>query len=211
MPVRHHAGAQLVNPWAQGQLDALCGPYSVINGLCILHAPTKPLSRRVCNTLFREAVEAACRKQKGAVSVYDGMTVAGQLKVAKTIFRSRALRDRAPAVLREAAPRVRRHADLDRVWEGCLRRGDVLLVNFRGRIQHHSVIYGLTDERIWLFDSLGMRFVRRTTLRVAETPRGALILKSLVPMGLVEPGADAQKPADGERHHLTGNTNTLNK
>lgn len=69
----------------------------------------------------------------------------------------------------------------------CLQRGDVLLVCFHGRIQHRTVLFGLSADRILLFDSDGMRFVRRTTLRVAEQPRGTLILKSLVPRGATDP------------------------
>lgn len=193
MSRRIHKGASLIAPWDQGELDSTCGIYAVVNALCILHALGKPLSRGECNILFREGIEAACGKQKGVAPVYEGMTVSRQMKVAKALFRSPTLRDRIPAVLREAVPRVKRGADLERAWERCQQRGDVLLVCFNGKIQHHTVIFGVTGERVLLFDSDGMKFVRRSTLRLAENPRGSLILRSLVPMGLDTSGSGASE------------------
>jgi hypothetical protein len=196
MENRRHAGARLIAPWRQGQLDSLCGVYSLINALRLLHAPTKPLSQKACARLFRDGVEAACEKHGSVAPVFNGMTVAVQIKVAKEMSKSRALRKRQPALLRDTAPRLQKNADLDQIWDECLRRGDVLLACFHGKIQHHTVLCGLTDKRVFLFDSDGMRCVLRRTLRLKENPHGKLILKSLVPIGLVALSAGTKKLAE---------------
>lgn len=194
-----HAGARLTSPWRQGDLDALCGLYAVINALRILHAPVEALSLKVCKRLFRDGLDAACKKHSGITPVFDGMTLSRQMKVAKAVFKSRGLHNHPPAILRKPLEQVAHNVDLDRRWEGCRKRGEVLLACFEGKISHHTVIYGLNDDRIFLFDSACMRFVFRRTLRLAETPNGKLILKSLVPMGLQKRDFGVRKRADAAR------------
>lgn len=183
MTSKMQPGAAMTEPWQQGNLDALCGLYAIINALRLLHAPTGGLSRQVCKTLYRDGLEAACRMCDGLNPIFDGMTQARQMKVAKAIFKSRALRDRAPSVLHKPQTGIVCNADLDRIWQDCLGRGDVLLADFDGRISHHTVICGLSDDSIFLFDSDKMRFVFRRTLQLSAMPDGKLILNSVVPIG----------------------------
>lgn len=71
MTSKMHPGAAMTEPWQQGNLDALCGLYAIINALRLLHAPTGGLSRQVCKTLYRDGLEAACRVCDGLNPIFE--------------------------------------------------------------------------------------------------------------------------------------------
>lgn len=180
-----HPGAALVEPYRQGQLDALCGLYALINALRILHAPNRPLSRRRCKMLFATGMDALIAKKKSRDAARSGMTVARQWKLAEVLFTSAALHGYPRAELYPALQRIAKVEEIDEALEELIAGGAVLLVGFDGRLSHHSVIVGVTDARVILFDSDGMRFVKKPSLRLKGSRHGSLSVDSLVPIGAV--------------------------
>jgi hypothetical protein len=178
-----HPGAVLISPYQQGRLDSLCGLYALINATRVLHALHKPLSVRKCGDLFAAGIDALIAKPSSRNAAHHGMTVARQRKLANVLLATVPLRDRPSLMVRSPLPHISKVEKLDHALGEAIAAGDVLLACFSGRISHHSVIVGLSTSRIMLFDSDGIQFVKKSSLRFSGRKGGALALRSLMPIG----------------------------
>ncbi|AML50414.1 hypothetical protein [Falsihalocynthiibacter arcticus] len=179
-----HTGAALIEPYQQGDLDSLCGLYAIINALRVLHAPNHHLTKRTCMTLFTNGIDALAADSSRKDAVYNGMKIARQRRLAKVLLSSSSLRGRPRATLKPALSHITKVEELDQILRERIAGREVLLALFDGRISHHSVIVGCSPTRIYLFDSDGMQFVLKRNLRFTGHRSGALILRSVVPMGI---------------------------
>ncbi|TGN62495.1 hypothetical protein E4L95_06365 [Paracoccus liaowanqingii] len=168
MPRVLHPGADLVAPYQQGQLDSLCGLYAVINAIRVVHAPKHPLSGKMSRHLFHAGAKALMSASGSRQALHQGMSAGRQYKLAKVLMRTPALASLPPLQLREKRPRLRSRSDLELFVRKTIGRGAVLLVDLEGRLSHHTVIIGLSNQRLLLCDSSGMRFVYASTIARAD-------------------------------------------
>lgn len=179
-----HPGSRLITPYQQGHLDFLCGLYALINALRLLHASNRLLSRQTCEKLFATGLESLGSKPTASYATHCGMSIGRQAKLAKVVFRSAILQNMPRVVLRPALPRITSFGELDVAVCSAITQGDLLLVCFEGRLSHHSIIVGISASRVTLFDSIGMHFVSKASLRLGPQARGTLIVDGLAPVGL---------------------------
>jgi hypothetical protein len=127
-------------------------------------------------------VEFLTSKKGSRDAPHWGMTVGRQRKLAKALFKSEALASLPPLCLGPRLPTSASVEDLEAVITAGLDRGAILLVCLHGRISHHSVIVGQTPARMLLFDSDGMQFIRKPSLRFAGDQSGTLTLHAITPL-----------------------------
>lgn len=184
MTLTIHPGAKQISPRLQGQLDSLCGLYALINAIRVLHAPNHRITSNQCERLFEAGIDALAAKSVSKSLAFGNMTVAGQGKLARNLIKRTVLKGLPRISLRPSLPRIKSIDDLDVVLFEALSDGDIFLTCLQGRRTHHSVIVGATSSRIMLFDSAGMQFVYKTSLRFDGATSGALTITGLTPVGL---------------------------
>lgn len=177
-----HPSAMRLEPYQQGRLDYLCGLYALINGAHLLHAKANLLSGHRCKHLFAEGMDFLTSKKGSRDAAHWGMTVERQRKLAKALFKGEALADHPPLRLGPPLPQMAKVEDLEIAIEEALANRAILLVCLHGRISHHSLIVGHTPARVLLFDSNGMQFIRKTSLRFSDDQSGTLVLHALTPL-----------------------------
>jgi hypothetical protein len=177
---RHcHPNVHLIEPYQQGGLDSLCGLYALINAARILYANGNPVTGQRCKRLFAEGIDFLTAKQGSRNAAHRGMTVAEQRKLAKALLKSETLAGHPSLHLGPRTKRIGKVGELEMAITSALEGGAVLLVCFHGRISHHSVIIGHTPARVLLFDSSGMTFVNKRSLRFSDAQGGSLTLHAL--------------------------------
>lgn len=180
-----HPNATQIEPYQQGRLDSLCGLYALINGVRLILADTAPLTGQSCKRLFADGMDFLTAKKGSRDAAHWGITVGRQRKLAKVLLASTALDGRLKLHLGPSLPHLATVDDLEVAIAGTLARRAVLLVCLHGRISHHSVIVGHTPERVLLFDSDGMQFIRKTSLRFSNDQNGTLTLHALTPLMMI--------------------------
>lgn len=183
-----HPGAVLIKPFQQGGLDALCGLYALINAARLLYAEASPLHGQRCKRLFAEGMDFLTAKKGSRDATHWGMTVGRQRKLAKTLFQSDVLAGLPALHLGPPSPKMAKVQELESAIEAVLDDRAILLVCFHGQISHHSVIVGHTPARVKLFDSDGMQFIRKPSLRFSDDQDGTLRLHALAPLMMLSSG-----------------------
>ena len=187
---RHvHPSATQIEPYQQGRLDSLCGLYALINAARLIYADAAPLTGQSCKRLFADGIDFLTAKKGSKDAAYWGMSVGRQRKLAKALLAGTALEGRPKLHLGPALPPMTKVDDLDFAIGGALARRAVLLVCLHGRVSHHSVIVGHSPDRVLLFDSDGMQFIRKGSIRFTASLSGGLILHSMIAMHLHRAGA----------------------
>lgn len=164
MPEVLHPGARLVTPYQQGELNSLCGLYALINAIRVVHAPAHPLPGNTSRNLFGAGAKALVADGRTRHALHRGMTAGQQYRLARTLMQAPLLSRLPPLRLLEKRPKLSTTADLEQFVQKTIGRGAVLLVCFEGRLSHHTVIAGVSDQRLVLCDSIGMQFIYTKTL-----------------------------------------------
>ena len=147
-----------LQPLRQGYLDGLCGLYALINA-ARLAVPMLPL--RTCRRLFREGAHWLHTKGAFPAVLYSGMSNNKVISLHKAVFQHRipGLRlkrpfTRSPPVdATEFWTRLKAYAD---------RPGNGVIICIEGRrLSHWTVVYGVTPDRVTLFDSDGRAYLIR--------------------------------------------------
>lgn len=181
------AGRRELQPYQQGELDALCGPYAVLNMVRLVTAPYKRLTRSACWELFGELMAELGERGRRPAAVTEGC---GTGQVVHMVGRAkRWLRDRCGLELRVERPFVGRHKRhqagarlltmLARHLEEPARA--VLL----GLVEHWTVVRAVSDQRLVLFDSAGGVYLRCPAAGALQGKRlGAIWLPALFLVGI---------------------------
>ncbi len=164
-----HPGAALVEPYTQGRLDALCGLYALINAIRVVYAVAAPLSGQSCRSLFRAGAEVLATDKRTRTVVRDGMTAGDQRRLLKALTLHPVLKRRRPLKLVDAKEKLKVEG-LRQLVRSTAASGAVLLVALDGRLSHHTVITGISAQKIILCDSIGMQFVLTSSV-MPSTPR----------------------------------------
>lgn len=181
MPKVLHPGAELVDPYQQGQLDSLCGLYAIINAIRVVHAPGNPLSRNAARHLFQAGARALVAASGSRQALHQGMSAGRQYRLAKALMLTPLLSRLPPLQLREKRPRLRTRSDIELFVQKTIGGGAVLLVDLEGRMSHHTVITGLSNQRLLLCDSSGMSFIYTSTIARAD---GGLSVRQMASLSL---------------------------
>ena len=148
-----------LQPLRQGQLDALCGVYALLNA-SRLAAPTA-LPPRVCKLLFREGINWLYGKKAFPGALYDGLSIGKLMGMHKAVFQIRlpALRLKRPFIRRPPANSKEFWSRLEAYTQqvGC-----GVIVGLESRSwSHWSVVTEITLTKVILFDSDGRAYFLR--------------------------------------------------
>ena len=113
------------------------------------------------------------------------MTGSEQRTIDQRAATIRAIDGRPKRLLGSALTPLAKVDNLEAAIGGVSARKAILLACFHGRISHHSVIVGHTPARVLLFDSDGMQFIRKPSLRFSDDQSGTLTLHALTPLMMI--------------------------
>ena len=150
-------------PYRQGDLDGLCGVYSVINALrAVCPELTTELSSRLFKQLMR-CLRGRAKEPLDVVSTGLGRQTLGRLLKVAMAFVARRLRVTVKA--RRLPKPVRTTYRLDRLWRELtevLSPTSVAIIGLAGRTSHWTVATRIGPKHLFLLDSGNMKRVRRT-------------------------------------------------
>lgn len=172
-----HPGLRLLEPVLQGELDGLCGVWSIINAIRLVAAPQVVLSRQQTRTLF--AAAASFLDENDALVQAVTRTVKKELwpRLARHLVEHGTSVAGVPLILEQPLARQHkaRRAALAAI-ELMILEAEVPVVRVTGELSHYTVICGYSPASLRLFDSYELHHLRKS--------------------------ACAVKPATGARHRL---------
>jgi hypothetical protein len=154
--VRHRQ----LRPYQQGSLDALCGPYAVLNAVRLVTAPYRRLTSTACLELFAELMTELAERGWLHAALTEGC---GPRQMVRLVARAkRWLRDRHGLELVAARPfagRGKRHGGklLTVMAQHLSEPARAVLL---GTVDHWTVVRGISSRRLVLFDSDGSLYLR---------------------------------------------------
>lgn len=164
--------ARSIDPHHQGQFDALCGLYAIINAVRLAVALHRPLSRQESRSLFRHGVGFLRDAGKLAPAIQTGMELGLWQRLTAQVC------ERASIVTEsKITPRrpLRRRASREEIFTaiaGLIADQTPAMILLDGAYDHYTVVCGLTPNRIRLFDSSGCCWVNINTCGTGhELPR----------------------------------------
>jgi hypothetical protein len=148
-----------LRPYKQGELDALCGVYAVVNGVRVVTAPHLHLPRSAAVDLFAELTSKAVGRKFLREAIVEGMT---PKDLAPLLDRAQIwLRKNYDICLHVEQPFPRgstvSRLSLYRVLEHLEVPGAAAIVSTR---VHWTVAVSATERRLYLLDSNGRRYLR---------------------------------------------------
>ena len=144
-----------VKPLIQGNLDGLCGIYSIVNASRIISKTTEDGS----NDLFHRMVKFLDTKHKFSQICVDGMDVSLLRKLiaiaGDNLF---------PYI---EMPYTKSVPDtIDQFWEDMSEfmelRNRAIILGLGGRYNHWTVVTRITPNRIYLMDSSGLKWLNKS-------------------------------------------------
>jgi hypothetical protein len=173
-------------PLRQGELDALCGIYAIVNGLRLLCPEVHEDGAR---HLFRELYGAAENFASRVDFVHEGLALPDVLRLlqeARTLLAAE-----YGAALGLSTLRLEGPPSLIKLW-GSMRRAlseqSVLLVSLSGIEDHWTVGHRVTPAVAYLADSFDMRVlprslcsIRRTLGRIHLAPDEVVVIRRCDP------------------------------
>lgn len=146
------------SPVQQGGIDRLCGLYSIINAI----AYVDPYAYRMRQQLFDTGVRYLMKRNKLGPVMLGGMKPKLWIKLTKYLLRQY---EQATSLRIETLKLIETGKKAEgEVWAHISRhvqRGSPVLIELEGRHAHFSVIVGLTESRVILFDSDGLCWLHR--------------------------------------------------
>ena len=163
-----------LKPYEQGALDSLCGIYSIVNAMRVIEG----LSNEESQKLFKKIIAYLEENKSLAETLASGISIT----VMGTIFK-----DVIGDQINRAIP-FQKHTDvsISEFWKEMTRflhekrpKGEkrVILLSLGGLHDHWTIVRKISNKRIWLFDSIGLRNLDRSkcTTRKASSSRLHLI------------------------------------
>ncbi|MCW2413443.1 hypothetical protein [Sphingobium sp. B8D3A] len=163
--------ADRLKPLRQGELDCFCGIYAAINAVRLSAASHGiALSRLNYGALFHEAVAFVSQRDPVEALTW-GLSLRRRLAVTKLIARTASLPNHSFAIER---PDYRKWSGIDDAFEWIkvsLASGKPVLLYLAEEPDHYTVVSGITPTALQLFDSIGMKLIRRRNCGLADAPR----------------------------------------
>ena len=148
-----------LNPYQQGQLDALCGPYAIVNALRIVFTG---MSKAECAYLLARCIEELEAQSRHRGSYEHGVNLWGMNRLIRNVV--------APEYPVAVSRPFRNESNLTglQLWQYLLdyfeAPGTSRAAIVRGIIgggDHWTVVYAATPSRLNLFDSCNRRILHR--------------------------------------------------
>lgn len=174
------AARHRLKPYSQG-LASTCGLLCIINALRLAMADIAPLTERDCKRLFAASVEYLQRKPGFDRVAVDGMKISRTRSLARHLAKLASTRN-SQVVVEQPEHAAWSSIDDAFAWiELSLSEGKPVLIALMGGLNHFTVIAGATPTRLELFDSVGLRFVRKSSCGLESgyhsiAPKGLLRL-----------------------------------
>ena len=155
-----------LKPLEQGDLDNLCGLYSVINAVRLVVYPDQILTQGELGRLFERGLSTLGHKRKLKMTVAYGIDHALWLLMCRAVIEeAETLLPRriaiGPLVSEDLPWRTR---DVVRDIKRAVGRDRPVLVCLAGRLNHWSVIVSWSAMRFHLFDSAGYHWISISSL-----------------------------------------------
>lgn len=161
-------GVALCSPFAQGDLDNLCGLYAAINAICLVSAPIRPVRRAEAQQLLQAGLTYLERRNGLLDAFLEGMAIRRQRAVTQHVAQvaSKALELSFFAKPLLPAKSTVTTEDVLKVIAERIKAGSAVIVCLENTYWHYTIIVGMSDSRVYLFDSDGMRWLERRSLAV---------------------------------------------
>lgn len=150
-----------VEPFRQGELDRLCGVYSILNAIHIGLASYTAIRFSEPRRNFRLAIDYLAARKTALDSLTNGMAMQRAFGLAK--FLTRSLSDHSRQ-LNVEKPSALLNGTIEHLldWvEESLALSMPVVVRLEGEFRHYSVIAGIDRTRLYLFDSGELRSIKR--------------------------------------------------
>ena len=145
------AGYRQIAPYSQGDLDYLCGVYSIINAIRLVLQPIEPVSKAKSRALFDDSIEFLRQNAALEPALTNGISIRRWQQLAAFVA------DRACTAVWsngiETTDRRMSERRIVRCIADSLACGWPVLLHLGRHQQHFSVITGITQHSILLFDS----------------------------------------------------------
>ena len=157
-----------LRPMRQGDLDGLCGVYSIVNAARLL-APK--LGEKGTKQLFANLMQAVRRLDRGAKTIVHNGLERDQLgQLIEAMQAHMAKKHGVGIVVRHVPPDLRREWSVATLWRW-LGRGltsrSVAILGLHGRHDHWTLAVAVTPGQIALYDSDRLRVLRRSQCAVS--------------------------------------------
>lgn len=183
-------GVALCSPFAQGDLDNLCGLYATVNALCVTSAPIRPLSTAEAKQVLYAGVAHLQRRGWLSDALIHGMSLRRQRAVTQHMAKAAARvtdSDFAVKPLVPGATKITADAALQ-LLAARITAGSAIITCLENTFCHYTVISGVSTSRVYLFDSDGLHWIERRSFGICDTGtqlRHCVSLASLIEVSVV--------------------------
>jgi len=183
-------GVALCSPFAQGDLDNLCGLYAAVNALCVTSATIRPFSTAEAKQVLHAGVAHLQRRGWLSDALIHGMALQRQRAVTQHMAKAAASiadLDFTVAPLVPGAAKDDAHATLE-LLAARITAGAAVIACLENTFWHYTVISGLSASRVYLFDSDGLHWIERRAFGICgrgSQLRHCVSLASLIEVSVV--------------------------
>ncbi len=144
-------GLLQLEPYAQGELDSLCGLYSIINAIRLVRYPVAPVSAAKSRSLFEAGIDFL--RQNGSLepAIVNGINIR-RWKLLAALLAEQAGSPNWSVAVETTKHRMPARAIM-RYIDDSVAKGSPVLLHLGRRHQHYTAIGGVTPHSILLFDS----------------------------------------------------------
>ena len=181
------AGVALCHPFEQGDLDNLCGLYAAVNAICLVSAPIRPARRAEARHLMQTGVDYLERRNGMLDAFLNGMAIQRQRAVTQHVVKA-ASKTLQMTFFAKPLLSVKSAATTEDALNLIAERIRAVIVCLENTYWHYTIIAGLSDSRVYLFDSDGMRWVERRSFSLCQsrsTSRHCVSRASIIEVGIV--------------------------
>lgn len=174
---------RVLTPYRQGDIDALCGLYAIINAVQLAVYPRR-LRRSERHALFSCGLKELERRGMLHATLTGGMHFKLWHRLCRVVVANAAeLTGELLEVVLPLPGTIRTTEDALRLIRHHLRRGRPVLIELRGRLNHWTVVISITDARITFFDSSEHRWLHLQSVglvRGRAAPRHGIFATGIV-------------------------------
>lgn len=184
-------GVALCSPFAQGDLDNLCGLYAAINAVCLVSAPILPVRRSEAQQLLQAGLSYLERRNGLLDAFLEGMAIQRQRAVTQHVVKAASNTLELSFFVKPllSAKSTVTTEDVLKLIAERIKAGSAVIVCLENTYWHYTIIAGMSDSRVYLFDSDGMRWVERRSIslyQLRSTSRHCVSRASLVEVGVAQ-------------------------
>jgi len=183
-------GVALCSPFAQGDLDNLCGLYAAVNALCVTSAPIRPFSTAEAKQVLQAGIAHLQRRSGLSDALIHGMTLKRQQAVTQHMTKTAADMTEIEFIakpLMRGMSKLTADAALGMVASR-ISAGSAVIACLENTFWHYTVISGVSASRVYLFDSDGLQWIERRSFGICDRGsqlRHCVSLASLIEVSVV--------------------------